>query len=133
MKQKEWKNCPVCGAMESMKLKKHTYQDFPSKFYPSIKIGPLDIFECNKCHDGIYTIESNNLIQTKLSEHKARCDAKTTVVDELINVSEASKVLKMTRQGIIKLMASGKLSYVFFGKSRIPKRNAVVQYSSSRR
>lgn len=128
MKQKEWKNCPACGAKGSMNLKKYLRKRFDSKSYPSIQIGPVSLFECKQCHDGIYTLESSNLIEAKLSEHKARHDAKTTVIEEVMHVSEASKVLKMTRQGIIQLMKRGKIPYVFFGKSRVPKRQAVLQY-----
>ncbi|MDO8519259.1 MAG: hypothetical protein Q7T11_03745 [Deltaproteobacteria bacterium] len=116
-----------------MSLKKNLYKNFIIKDCPPVKIGPLNIYKCNQCDDGIYKIASENLIDEKLSEHIARCDAKTTPVAEVIHVSEASKVLHMSRQGVIKLMKKGKLPYVFFGNSRVPKRSAVLQYSSSRR
>lgn len=114
-----------------MQLTSKRYQLFESKSYPSIKVGPLNEYVCNKCGEGLYTIKSRNLIESKLSEHRARCDAKITTVAEVINVSEASRVLRMTRQGVIQLMKRGKLPYVFFGHSRLPKRQAIIHYASS--
>lgn len=104
---------------------------FESKKYPAVKIGPLSEYICSKCKDGIYTIRSLNLIEEKLGEHQACHDSKTTVVADVVNVSEASKALQMTRQGVISLMKRGRLPYVFFGKMRIPKREGIVRYSSA--
>lgn len=131
MKQKKWTDCPSCGAKGSMNFKKYRNKLFVSKKYPSIKIGPVSEYVCKKCGDGLYTIKSSNLIEAKLAEHRAYHEAKTTMVAEVIHVADASKVLRMSRQGVIQLMKRGKLPYVFLGKSRLPKRNAVIHYASS--
>lgn len=131
MKQKKWVDCPSCGFKGGMHFKKYPSKIFESKKYPKVKIGPLSEYVCRNCNEGIYTIRTDNLIQVKLAEHKARCDADNTVVSEVLHVSDASKFLKMTRQGVIKLMKRGKLAYVFFGNSRLPMRRAVIDYSST--
>lgn len=131
MKQKEWTDCPSCGAVGSMRLKRGRHKSFEDKKSPPIKIGPLSEYVCRECSDGVYTISSNNLIEAKLAEHRARHDAATTVIADVIQVAEASKMLKMTRQGVIQLMKRGKLPYVFFGKTRVPKRQAVMEYAAA--
>lgn len=132
MKQKKWKDCPACGAKDSMRLKKFRSRSFGFKSFPAIKIGPISEYVCGKCGDGIYTIKSGNLIEARLTEYRARCEAKTTVVADVLNVVDASRMLHMTRQGVINLMKRGKLPYVFFGRMRIPKRESVIKYSLAR-
>ncbi len=131
MKQKKWKDCPTCGALGSMQFKTHRKKIFESKKMPDLKVGPLSEYVCSKCHDGIYTISSSNLIEAKLAEHQAHHEAQSTMLAEVLPVSEACHILNMTRQGVIQLMKRGKLSYVFFGKMRVPKREAVLQYQAA--
>lgn len=70
MKQKKWKDCPVCGLKGSVKLKEGFYKKFKLKNYPSVKIGPLDKYVCQKCHEGIYTIRTSNLIESQLTNYR---------------------------------------------------------------
>ncbi|EKD47494.1 MAG: hypothetical protein ACD_66C00033G0001 [uncultured bacterium] len=128
MKQKQWKDCPVCGAKDSMRFKENFSERFKFKSCPSLIIEGLSGYFCKKCKDGIYTIETDNLIESKLAEHKARYDAKNTPVSEVIPVSTASKLLHMTRQGVLKLMKAGKLAYVFLDDKRFPKKQSVLDY-----
>lgn len=132
MRQKKWKNCPACGATNSMHFKKNEWHVFHSKKYPSIKIGPLSWYVCQKCREGIYTIQSINSIESRLKEHQARHDADTTPVGEVMPVSEASRKLHITRQAVQNLMKAGKLEYVFLGRMRLPKKNAVSSYHSAK-
>lgn len=128
MKEKKWKDCPICGAKGSMQFRKNVSHTFKSKSYPSVKISGLSKYQCKECRDAIYTIASENKIQAAMVAHKAKHDAKTTFVSEVLPVSKASQILKMTRQGVLKLMKTGKLEYVFLEDKRLPKKRAVLEY-----
>ena len=132
MKQKKWKDCPCCGAVNSMRLKKNYYDIFTSKNHPALKIGPLNSYDCTVCKEGFYTLVSRKLVNQTLAEHRAHHESTTTPVSDVMPVKEAGKFLKMTRQGVQNLMKAGKIAYVFFGNMRLPKRKAVLEYAEQR-
>lgn len=132
MKDKKWVNCPSCGSSNSMQFKKNVFETYQYKNEPKITIGPLSGYFCKKCNDGIFNQKSSKLIKTKLTEHRARCDAKTTPASALMLVKEASQILKVTRQAVYKMMKEGKIESVFIGDLRLPKRKSVIKFSECR-
>lgn len=128
MKDKVWKNCPICGRKNVMKLKRNFRDEYVVKGYPKIMIGPLTGYFCPFCNDGFLTRRSEKLIDSKLGEHCARFDSAKTTASQLISVPEAVEILKTSRQWVHKLMIDGQLDYVFVGNLRIPQKKAVLHY-----
>ena len=127
MREKQWVNCPSCGAQGSMKLKKRVYDTFKSKDYDPIKVGPLGGYFCRKCNDGIYTLASRRVIQPQLAEGRAKQDSDRVVASELMTVEEAVRKLNKSRQRVHQMMKEGKIRYVFVGTKRIPIRKALLK------
>lgn len=120
MRQKKWKDCPSCGSMGSMKLKKGVKETFKNKEYKAITITGLEGYFCDQCKDGIYTIKSQSKISSVLAEEMAKQDSARIVASKLITIDEAAKKLKKSRQRIHQMMDEGKLHYVFVGNLRFP-------------
>ena len=131
MKQKKWKNCPVCGAKDSMHLKKNLVQIICPEGYPSLEIKTVQGFQCNQCKESILTIAACRRVDHLVGEHKAQIDSKRIVAAELMDVSKAKNILHISRQRLHQMMDEGKIPYVYINHSRIPIREGVEKFQSS--
>jgi len=56
MKQKQWKDCPVCGAKDSMYFKRTLKQEIHLKNYPLLTLSKLEGYQCRECSEAILNI-----------------------------------------------------------------------------
>lgn len=122
MREKKWVDCPACGAKGSMRTRKKQDERFHSSGYPPLDISGLEGQFCDSCGEGFWSLKSERRIARLLAEHMARHDATRVVAAELASVQEAAKVMRVTVQGIHKMMDEGRLRYVVAGGSRLPIR-----------
>ena len=125
MKQKEWKDCPVCGKKGSMKLKKRLFDVVELKGYEPIRVGPLEAFICNNCGDGFNTIKSSRMRKAQIAEGRARQDSERTVVTDVIDINTLAGKLSVSRQRIRQMMEEGKIPYVFVSGIKYPVKSDV--------
>ncbi|EMY78919.1 hypothetical protein LEP1GSC060_0845 [Leptospira weilii serovar Ranarum str. ICFT] len=128
MRNKEWIDCPSCGAKSSMILKSNVTENYSVKDYGFIKITGLNGHFCKVCKDGIFTRKSQNHINSVVAEFKAKKDAQVTIVADLISVNQMAKKLKLSRQSIHKMMTDGKIRYVFVGDIRLPLKKQTLTH-----
>lgn len=126
MKQKKWKNCPLCGFKNSMKYRTNIFVNVKVKGYPAIKKTKIKGYHCGKCKETILTISEMRRIESLRGKHKAENDSKRLTAAELTTVREAQLHLKLSKQRIHQLMDEGKLDYVFIEDKKIPVKNAVL-------
>lgn len=108
-----------------MRSKKNLTERFHPKGYPPLDISGLDGQFCDKCGDGFLSLKSERRVARLLAEHMAQYDATRVVAAELASVQEAAKILKMTVQGVHKMMDEGRLRYVIAGGTRLPIRKDI--------
>lgn len=60
-----WKDCPSCGAVDAMK--RSDTMTFKAK---STSLKKLGGYECTRCHDGIFDLESDILIQEAIDHSR---------------------------------------------------------------
>jgi hypothetical protein len=122
MREKKWKDCPACGAKNSMRKKTELEERMLPSGYPPLDIEGLDGQFCESCGEGFWSLKSERRIARLLSEHMATYDAHRIVAAELASVQEAARILDMSVQGVHKMMKTGRLRYVIAGGSRLPIR-----------
>jgi len=123
MREKKWTDCPSCGSIKSMKYKRKAIESYNIKNYGKLKISGLDGYFCRKCMDGVFTKNSQKIINSKIAEFKASIDAKKVVAADLISVSDMAKKLNKTKQAIHKMMNEGRLKYVYAAGLKLPVKN----------
>ena len=132
MREKKWVDCPACGAKGSMRTRKNQDERFHPSGYPPLDISRLDGQFCDSCGEGFWSLKSERRIARLLAEHMARHDATRVVAAELASVQEAAKVMRVTVQGIHKMMDEGRLRYVVAGGSRLPIRKYLTVKTKAR-
>ncbi|HRZ18574.1 MAG TPA: hypothetical protein P5136_00785 [Methanofastidiosum sp.] len=70
MKGWEGKDCPICGAKDSMKHRTGLREEFISNEFPSFVVENLDGDFCEICDEGFYSQESLEKIGFKFREVK---------------------------------------------------------------
>lgn len=71
------------------------------------------------------TISECRRVDHLMGEHKAKTDSQRTVAADLIDVSKARKILKVSRQRFHQMMSEGRIPYVFISDLRIPIRKSL--------
>ncbi|MBI1318309.1 MAG: YgiT-type zinc finger protein [Candidatus Hydrogenedens sp.] len=132
MREKKWKDCPVCGAKNTMQTRKNVSERFHPPGYPPLDIAELEGQFCSACGEGFWSLASERRIARLLAEHCATHDATRIVAAELASVQEAAKAMRVTVQGIHKMMNEGRLRYVVAGDTRLPIRKDVAEKASAR-
>ena len=127
MKEKKWKDCPMCGSKGSMKHKTGLTETYKLKGYAPIEIGLLDGYFCDVCSEGFYSIKSEKLINSGLADKKAQQDSQRIFASELLEVDATSKILSVSRQRIHQMMKEGKIEYVYLGRLRFPLKRSIQQ------
>ena len=122
MREKKWRDCPACGAKDSMQAESGLRERFNPAGYTPVDISGLDGQFCQMCGEGFWSLKSERRISCLLGEHMAREDATRVVAAELVSVQEAARAMRMTVQGVHKMMDEGRLRYVVAGGSRLPIR-----------
>lgn len=123
MKDNQYKDCPVCGAKNSMKERLNFRESVTPAGYKTIVTGPLNGLFCKKCGEGFLTRESEKLFDKQVAEGKARQDSERLVISDITDVDFAVKKIHVSRQRIHKMMEEGKLPYVFIGDRKYPIKN----------
>lgn len=126
MKNDKFKNCPVCGAENSVKERINFKDIITPEGYTAIETGPLNGLFCDKCGEGFLDRESEKLFDKQIAEGKARQDSERLVISEITDVDFVVKKIKVSRQRIHKMMEEGKLPYVFIGERRYPIKNQAI-------
>lgn len=132
MREKHWKNCPACGAKDSMRRKTLARERFQPRGYPVLEIKDLDGQFCQECGEGFLSLASERRVTREMAAHMAHHDQSRIVAAELASVREAAELLKVTPQGIHKMMDEGRLNYVVAGGIRLPIRKAVLTRQTAR-
>lgn len=132
MREKKWADCPACGAKNSMRIERGLSERFNPAGYTPVDISGLDGQFCQSCGEGFWSLKSERLIARRLAEHMALHDATRVVAAELASVQEAAKAMRMTVQGVHKMMDEGRLRYVVAGGSRLPIRKDLKDKARSR-
>lgn len=122
MREKQWVDCPSCGAKKSMRRLKGQDERYNPAGYPPLDISDLDGQFCEYCGEGFWSQKSERRIARLLAEHMAGHDSTRIVAAELTSVKEAAEAMQVTVQGIHKMMDEGRLRYVVAGGSRLPIR-----------
>ncbi|MBI1318466.1 MAG: hypothetical protein GC168_05870 [Candidatus Hydrogenedens sp.] len=132
MREKKWIDCPVCGTKKSMRVKQQLQERFHPQGYPPLDIDALEGQFCDACGEGFWSLASEKRIARLLGQHCATHDATRIVAAELASVQDAAKAMRVTVQGIHKMMDEGRLRYVVAGDTRLPIRRDVVEKVSAR-
>lgn len=131
MKEKKWKDCPCCGAQDTMILKENLNDKYRFRDYPPLKLHSISGYQCRRCGEVVLTRQSSREIDAKVMAHKASHDAKKVTAARLMLISTAAAILHLTHQAIHKMMREGRLAYVFIDDLRFPLRAAVMRYRQS--
>lgn len=132
MREKKWIDCPACGAKGSMHPKRDVEERLHTAGYPPLDIPGLDGQFCEVCGEGFWSLKSERRIAGLVAEHRAGYDANRTVAAELASVQEAAKTMRITVQGVHKMMKEGRLRYVVAGGARLPIRKDVARKAKER-
>lgn len=128
MREKKWVDCPICGGKGTMKVQRGLSERFELAGYPKPeKLSGLDGQFCSKCGDGFWSKASERKIAQHLAKHKAEFDSKRVVAADLASVQETAKKLRVTAQGVHKMMETGRLRSVFVAGKRLPVRADVLR------
>lgn len=133
MREKQWIDCPVCGARKSMRTRKDQEERFNPSGYPPLDISGLEGRFCEVCGEGFWSLKSERRIARLLAEHMADHDAQRVVAAELTSVKEAATVMDVTAQAIHKMMKEGRLKYVVAGGARLPLRRDLMERARTKR
>ncbi|MBV6493435.1 MAG: hypothetical protein LDLANPLL_01457 [Turneriella sp.] len=120
MKEKVWKDCPACGAHDSMSYRSNLNERVEGKGYKTFIVHGLDGYICRKCNDGILTIKSENRLRVEIMENRARQDSARVPASALIPVDVIAQSLKVPRQTVHWMMRAGRMPFVYVGKQRFP-------------
>lgn len=126
MKSDNHKNCPICGAENSITESKNFTDIVTPEGYTAIKTGPLNGHFCSKCGEGFLDRESEKLFDKQIAEEKARQDSRRVTASEITDVDSVVKKINVSRQRVHKMMEEGKLPYVFIGGRRYPVKNQKI-------
>ena len=113
MKDRVWKDCPVCGSKDSMVYKENvteTYKTQSGNVKP-FKVTELSGYFCKVCKDGIFTKRSSNKIRAAKAHHMAKYLATVTVWSDLATPDKVAEALGVTRQRVVYMMKDGLISY----------------------
>lgn len=133
MREKKWVDCPVCGSKNSMKTRRGVTERFELAGYPAPeKLSGLSGQFCTACGDGFWSLASERTIARHLARHMAVHDSKKIVAADLESVQETAKTLRVTAQGVHKMMESGRLRSVFVAGKRLPVRADVLKKAKQR-
>lgn len=133
MREKIWKDCPACGARNSMKLKNNVSKTFKGQSGRSAKVDGLALYVCSKCGDSIATNSSDRKINSAIAELKARELSNTVVAAEIASVEEVVHVAGITRQAVHQMIKDGRIQYVFVGDLRFPLKEEVKRIASEKK
>ncbi len=122
MRERNWTDCPCCGAKGAMRRQSGREERFNPAGYTPIEIGGLDGSFCASCGDGFWSLKSERRIAEMLAEHMARQDSQRIVAAEIASVKEAADAMQITVQGVHKMMKEGRLRYVLAAGHRLPIR-----------
>jgi YgiT-type zinc finger domain-containing protein len=125
MKIKKWKDCPSCGAKNTMKLKNSISETYRLNGYKPITINSLEGYFCSECGEGFYSLRAEKIINSKLAEEKAIQDSDKVVASELMEIDTIAKKLSVSRQRIHQMMNEGKIKYVYVGKLKFPLKSGL--------
>jgi galactose-1-phosphate uridylyltransferase len=121
MREKKLKDCPLCGATNSMKLKNNIFMKLKTNDYDEIEVGPLSGQFCEECGDGFYDAKSNRLRAKQISEGQAKQDSHRLKISDITDIEHITKITKLSKQRICQMMDEGKIPYVIIGShSRFP-------------
>lgn len=133
MREKQWSDCPSCGAKKSMRRLRGQDERYNPAGYPPLDVAGLDGQFCESCGEGFWSQKSERHIARLLAEHMAAHDSTRIVAAELASVKEAAEAMHVTVQGVHKMMNEGRLRYVVAGGSRLPIRKDLVARVKARR
>ena len=133
MREKKWVDCPACGAKGSMARQTGRRGRFNPSGYSPLEITDLDGQFCRVCGEGFWSLRSERRIAQSIAEHKAAQDSKRIVASEIASVQEAARLLRMTSQGVHKMMEEGRLAYVIAAGHRFPIRKDLKTKATRRR
>jgi len=133
MREKKWVDCPACGAKGSMAFQTGKRERFNPSGYSPLEIKDLDGQFCRVCREGFWSLRSERKIARSIAEHKAAQDSERVVASEIASVQEAARLLRMTSQGVHKMMEEGRLAYVIAAGHRFPIRKDLRAKTTRRR
>ncbi|MBM3288677.1 MAG: hypothetical protein FJY92_00860 [Candidatus Hydrogenedentes bacterium] len=133
MREKKWVDCPICGSKNSMKARRGITEHFEIAGYPAPgKLIGLSGQFCSVCGDGFWSLASERKIARYLAHHMAEHDSKRIVAADLASVRETATRLRVTAQGVHKMMETGRLRSVFVAGKRLPIRADVLKKAKQR-
>lgn len=127
MRETKWVDCPACGAKKSMRTRKGLHEIIRIQGYSPLDITGLDGQFCSSCGEGFWSLASERAIARRIAEHKASEDAVRVVAADLISVKEAAHAMRVSVQGVHKMMVEGRLRFVWAGGRRLPIREGVAE------
>lgn len=119
MKERKWKDCPVCGKADSMDLHRGVNKTLKTKSGYSKTI-EIDLYVCDSCNEGIPTNAASKIIAETTAELKALELSNTVLAKEIASVEEVMKMTNTTRQAVHKMMKTGRLESVYVADKRYP-------------
>jgi len=122
MREKKWIDCPSCGAKKSMRARKNLHERLNPAGYPPLDIKGLEGQFCASCGEGFWSLKSERRMNQLLAEHLAQYDATRVVASELASIQEAAKTMRISVQGVHKMMKEGRLRFVIAAGRRLPIR-----------
>ncbi len=131
MREKKWIDCPVCGTKGSMRYSKGLMERFNPPGYEPIEVSGLDGSFCQECGDGFWSLKSKAAIAKELADSMAKQDSKRIVASEMLSVKEAAKLMRVTPQGIHKMMDEGRIHYVYAAGLRFPIRKDLTEKAAA--
>ncbi len=131
MREKKWIDCPVCGSKGTMRYSKGLEERFNPPGYEPIEVSDLDGSFCQECGDGFWSLKSKAAIARQLADNMARQDSKRIVASEMLSVKEAAKAMRVTPQGIHKMMDEGRIHYVYAAGLRFPIRKDLTEKAAA--
>jgi YgiT-type zinc finger domain-containing protein len=127
MREKKWTDCPACGAKKSMQVRRAIRERFNPAGYSPVDISGLDGQFCESCGEGFWSLKSERKIARALAKHMAKEDSTRVVAAELASVHEAAKVMRISVQGVHKMMDEGRLRYALAAGRRLPIRKDLAE------
>ncbi len=125
MREKKWIDCPVCGAKNSMRLKKNLSETVSVDGDEPAEISGLHGQFCEACGEGFWSLASERKLAREAAAYYAQKDAEHVVAADLASVQEAARSLHISVQGVHKMMNEGRLRYVYAGGRKLPARSAL--------
>ncbi len=122
MRERNWTDCPCCGAKGAMRRQSGQTERFNPAGYAPVEVDGLDGSFCTSCGDGFWSLKSERRISSALAEHMAGQDSQRIVAAEIASVKEAADAMHITVQGVHKMMKEGRLRYVLAAGHRLPIR-----------